>query len=112
WGEAGRPLFMPKNFNESFSGPVLMGDALGRSLNVPAVRVAATLPKGQLLEKLREIGFASLDHGADWYGLGLTLGNGEVTLLELAQGYAMFARGGRACRATPFTGEPAGETQV
>jgi penicillin-binding protein 1C len=102
WGEAGRPLFMPKNFSESFSGPVLMGDALGRSLNVPAVRVAARLGRGELLEKLRQIGFASLDQAADFYGLGLTLGNGEVTLLELAQGYAMFARGGRICRATPL----------
>ncbi len=112
WGEVGRPLFMPKNFSESFSGPVLMGDALGRSLNVPAVRVAARLGHGELLEKLREIGFTSLEHDADWYGLGLTLGNGEVTLLELAQGYAMFARAGRNCTATPFAAAPSKDSQA
>ncbi len=38
-----------------------------------------------LLERLQAAGFASLDQPAQHYGLGLTLGNGEVTLLELAQ---------------------------
>ena len=108
WGPVGKPLFMPKNFNESFAGPVLMGDALGRSLNVPAVRVAASLPHGALLDKLHEAGFA-LPRGADHYGLGLTLGNGEVTLVELAQAYALFARHGVGCRATPLVApQPAG----
>ncbi|MFC2155412.1 penicillin-binding protein 1C [Acidobacteriota bacterium] len=92
-------LFSPKNYSEKLYGPVLMKEALGRSLNVPAVRVANAVGINDLLMRLRAAGFASLDKDAGYYGLGLTLGNGEVTLLELAQGYAMFARDGIPCQA-------------
>jgi penicillin-binding protein 1C len=43
---------------------------------------------------LRELGLSTLDRPADHYGPGLTLGNGEVRLLELANAYATLARGG------------------
>jgi penicillin-binding protein 1C len=92
-------LFTPKNYSEHYSGPVLIREALGRSLNIPAIRIANAVGIQDLLERLRAVGFASLDRDANYYGLGLTLGNGEVTLLELAQAYAMFARGGLACKA-------------
>jgi penicillin-binding protein 1C len=106
YGDAATPLFVPRNFSQDYSGPVLAGEALGRSLNVPAVRVAETVGAAALLRRLHLAGFASLDRSAAYYGLGLTLGNGEVTLLELAQGYAMFAREGRTCAATPFARVP------
>ncbi|MFP2932959.1 penicillin-binding transpeptidase domain-containing protein, partial [Pyxidicoccus sp. 3LG] len=102
YGEADGDLFSPKNYSGDYSGPVLMGEALGRSLNVPAIRVARRVGLKPLLARLRDVGFTSLDAPAAHYGLGLTLGNGEVTLLELAQAYAMFARKGLTCRATPF----------
>jgi penicillin-binding protein 1C len=100
WGEPGTSWFSPRNYSNTYSGPVMLGDALARSLNVPAVHVAEEVGVDALLAKLREIGFVSLDAPASRYGLGLTLGNGEVTLVELAQGYAMLARGGSACRAS------------
>ena len=100
YGEVGGALFQPQNFSRDFSGPVLFHEALGRSLNVPAIRVAALFGAQELLTTLHQAGFVSLDQPASHYGLGLTLGNGEVSLLELAQGYAMFARGGRSCTAT------------
>jgi penicillin-binding protein 1C len=113
YGEVGGALFEPQNFSRDFSGPVLFHEALGRSLNVPAIRVAALLGAQELLTTLHSAGFASLDQPAAHYGLGLTLGNGEVTLLELAQGYAMFARGGRSCTATARLASAApGEHQV
>ena len=113
YGEVGGALFQPQNFSRDFSGPVLFGEALGRSLNVPAIRVAALFGAKALLSTLHSAGFASLDQPAEHYGLGLTLGNGEVTLLELAQGYAMFARGGRSCTATArLDTTSAGEHQV
>jgi penicillin-binding protein 1C len=102
WGEPGTSWFSPRNYSNGYSGPVMLGDALARSLNVPAVHVADQVGVDALLARLREIGFVSLDGPAGRYGLGLTLGNGEVTLLELAQGYAMLARGGMACRASGF----------
>lgn len=91
-------LFSPRNFSKTYNGPVLMYEALGRSLNVPAIRTLNYIGIEPLLKKLRQSGFSSLSQNADFYGLGLTLGNGEVTLLELAQGYAMLARGGYALK--------------
>ena len=105
--------YRPANFDRRHSGPVTIAEALGRSLNVPAVRVAGRLGAAALLDRLRALGFDSLDRPASHYGLGLTLGNGEVSLLELAQGYAALARGGRTCRAhgvagaSPPTGDQA-----
>jgi penicillin-binding protein 1C len=93
-----------RNYSHKVSGPVLLSEALGRSLNIPAVRVAKTVGIEALLQRLRAAGFASLKGSAAHYGLGLTLGNGEVTLLELAQGFAMLARGGLACSAQALSG--------
>jgi penicillin-binding protein 1C len=97
YGEADGRLFVPRNFAGGTSGPVLMGDALGRSLNIPAVRVARSVGVPALLARLRELGLTSLDREPAHYGLGLTLGNGEVSLFELAGAYAALARGGLAC---------------
>ena len=102
--DASGRVFAPQNFSKRFSGPVLMGEALARSLNVPAVRVANLYGAKALLDRLHDVGFASLDQGAGHYGLGLVLGNGEVTLLELATGYASLARGGRTCTASGVVG--------
>jgi penicillin-binding protein 1C len=76
----------------------MMGEALGRSLNVPAIRVAERVGAEALLARLRALGLSTLTRSAAYYGLGLTLGNGEVTLLDLAGAYAALARGGLTCR--------------
>ena len=93
---------------------MLAGEALGRSLNVPAVRLANAAGLDGVLATLHRAGFSTLEEDAGHYGLGLTLGNGEVTLVDLAQGYAALARGGRSCRAR-FTADapsPPGERVV
>lgn len=86
--------YAPQNYDRRFRGPVRIRTALANSLNVPAVFVLSRLGVARLLGALHEMGFRSLDKPADYYGLGLTLGGGEVTLLELAGGYATLARGG------------------
>ena len=83
-------LYIPRNYSEHFYGPVLMKQALGRSLNIAAIRTLNYVGIDSLLTRLRKAGINSLDRDADYYGLGLTLGNGEVTLLELAQAYSAF----------------------
>jgi penicillin-binding protein 1C len=105
YGAADGFLFSPQNYSQTFLGPVLMDEALARSLNIPALRVLAKIGPGALLDRLHAVGFASLDQPASHYGLGLTLGDGEVTLVELAQAYAMLARGGVTCTATGISGQ-------
>lgn len=86
--------FTPRNYDESFHGPVRLREALACSYNVPAVRLTERLGVGKLLDTLRAFGFSSLQRRAEHYGLGLALGNGEVSLLELASAYSALARGG------------------
>ena len=86
--------YAPRNYDNTFHGPVRLRVALGSSYNVPAVRVAEYVGVDRLLTCLRALGFASLTQSGRHYGLGLTLGNGEVTLRELVAAYAALARGG------------------
>lgn len=91
-------LHSPRNYDRTYAGPVPMGRALAASLNVPAIVTAQREGLGRLHRTLKALGFDSLDKPSEHYGLGLALGNGEVRLTELAQGYAALARAGRACR--------------
>ncbi len=90
----GDERFIPRNYDERYHGPVRIRTALGCSYNVAAVRMLERVGQPELLERLRKAGFRSLRHDPDHYGLGLTLGNGEVTLLELARAYAAIANRG------------------
>lgn len=86
--------YRPQNYDRRFRGPVRAREALGSSYNVPAVHLAEAVGATSLLGTLRDAGFVSLDRPADHYGLGLALGNGEVTLLALANAYRGLANGG------------------
>ena len=86
-------FYRPENYNRRCYGPVSYRTALGSSLNIPAVKVllAAGGPNA-LHERLRTVGLTTLEHPAELYGLGLTLGNCEGRLLELTNAYASLAR--------------------
>ena len=86
--------FRPRNYDETFHGQVSVRRALACSYNIPAVKAAEQIGTTQLLPFLRRLGFVSLTKSADFYGLGLALGNGEVKLLELVNAYATLGRGG------------------
>jgi penicillin-binding protein 1C len=86
--------YRPRNYDRRFHGPVRAREALASSYNLPAVHLADRLGVGSLLHVLREAGFTSLGRSAEYYGLGLALGNGDVTLLELANGYRALGSGG------------------
>ena len=101
-------LYLPQNYDREWKGFVSARTALGASLNVPAVRVAAMLGPDTLFERLRVLGFA-LPESAGWYGASLALGSADVSLLALTNAYRAFANGGRfspaalrgGARATP-----------
>ena len=87
-------LYAPQDYSHTFRGPVRVRAALANSLNVPAVRVLEQVGVPAFLERLHALGFAHLTRTPDYYGLGLGLGGGEVSLFELARAYAVLARGG------------------
>ena len=86
--------YTPRNYDRKFRGPVRAREALASSYNVPAVELASRVSTGALLHTLHLAGFESLTRDADYYGLGLALGNGDVTLIELANAYRALANGG------------------
>ncbi|MEM6292219.1 MAG: penicillin-binding protein 1C [Myxococcota bacterium] len=96
--EDGGAHYAPRNFDGGYLGPLPAREALAASLNVPVIRLAAdvaeTAGHDALLNRLRALGFDSLDRDAHHYGLALALGSGEVTPLALAQAYVALARGG------------------
>jgi len=83
-----------RNYSGQYYGPLRLREALGNSLNIPAIRTVDAIGRGLFLQRLRELGITSLRQGADYYGDGLALGNGEVSLFELVRAYAVLARGG------------------
>jgi len=86
-------VYSPNNYNHRFYGPVSLRFALGNSLNVAAIRPLQSAGGAESLHRrLRELGIATLDHSPEYFGLGLTLGNAEVRLLELANAFASLAR--------------------
>ncbi|MCK7531782.1 MAG: penicillin-binding transpeptidase domain-containing protein [Marinilabiliales bacterium] len=84
--------FRPENSDFTYSGAVPAGDALARSLNIPAVRMLQMLEEERFLNQLHRMGFTTFDKPASHYGLSLILGGGEATLWELAGAYASMAR--------------------
>lgn len=87
---------LPENYDRAYRGPVTLRRALACSLNVPALRelndLGGPAPLHHLLVRL---GFSTLGDDPHAAGLGLTIGNAPVRLLELTNAYATLARGGR-----------------
>jgi len=86
--------YRPRNYDETFHGPVTVRTALANSYNIPTVKLLDALGVERMLEVARAMGVHSLDQASDWYGLSLTLGGGEVTLLDLTSAYHTLANGG------------------
>lgn len=84
----------PQNFSGRFTGPVSARDALILSLNIPAVDLAERVGVRRFYGTLKRLGLRGLTRPPEAYGLGLALGNGSVSLVDLANAYACLARGG------------------
>jgi len=91
----GAGLHSYRNYSRSYHGLLRLRDALGNSLNVPAVHTVQFVGVGQFLQTLHDLGIHSLDAHPNFYGDGLALGNGEISLLELVQAYASLAASGQ-----------------
>lgn len=89
--------YTPKNYDGQFRGPVSLRQSLGSSLNIPAVKSLATVGLEEFLTLAYEMGIETFEPTVDnlqRFGLALTLGGGEVYMLDLASAYSIFANGG------------------
>lgn len=99
----GMGLHKFRNYSHTFYGRIPLRDALGNSLNIPALETIAFVTPQRYLNQLHALGFASLTQPAHFYNDGLALGNGEVTLLEMVQGYSVLANRGIFRPLTPLS---------
>lgn len=93
-GAIGQGQHNYQNYSRHHYGPIRLRVALGNSLNIPAVLAAKFVEPQAFLQTLHQLGFESLDQSAEHYGLGLALGNGEVSLFEMVQAYMVLAANG------------------
>ncbi len=93
----------PRNYDGRYHGPLRARQALACSVNVPAAALLAEVGTSELLDVLHAAGLDTLDRGADEYGLGLTLGAGEVRLDQLTAAFAALLRGGEWRLPTAWT---------
>jgi 1A family penicillin-binding protein len=96
-GGAGQPDYIPVNYDNKFVGPIQMRYALANSRNIPAVKTLAKVGIKDVLTTATDMGLTTLPPTNDTLkrvGLSLTLGGGEVRLLDMATAYSAFVNKG------------------
>lgn len=96
-GGEGQKDYEPKNYDGKFRGPVSLRTALASSLNIPAVKLLSLVGVDNMLRQAFDMGFVTLEPTATNmrnFGLSVTLGGGEVHLIDSVSAYSSFANGG------------------
>ena len=97
YGGEGQPDYEPVNYDGKFRGPIQLRYALANSVNVPAVKMLAMVGIKDVLTTATDMGLTTLQPTKETLqrvGLSLTLGGGEVRLLDITDGYSAFMNGG------------------
>ncbi len=90
----GQPPYIPQNYDGEFRGAISLRSALAESRNIPAVKVLASYGVTNMLELGKKMGITTWNDPSH-YGLSLTLGGGDVKLIDLAQVYSVIANYGK-----------------
>ena len=88
-----QPPYTPKNYEGNYRGNLTLRSAFAESRNIPAVRVLSSYGVDKMIDLGKKMGITTWQDPKN-YGLSLTLGGGEVKLLDLAQVYATLANYG------------------
>lgn len=89
----GDPPYAPVNYDGAFHGNVPLRVAFANSFNIPAVKVLNTVGIDTFVAMGRSMGIESLKDASD-YGLSVTLGSADVTMMDMATAYGTVANGG------------------
>ncbi len=90
----GANSYSPVNYDGKFRGPVSLRQALGSSLNIPAVKLLATIGIDSFFQTARDLGISTFNNPAR-FGLSLTLGGGETRMIEMMGAYGAFSQNGQ-----------------
>jgi membrane peptidoglycan carboxypeptidase len=97
----GQPPYTPKNYDSKYSGNLTLRNAFAQSRNIPAVRVLASYGVKNMIEMGKKMGITTWED-ENRFGLSLTLGGGEIKLIDLAQVYATVANYGKKPDISPI----------
>lgn len=88
--------YVPKNYDGSFYGPMTLRYALGKSRNIPAVKAYFLAgEEDDVIDFAKPFGFDGLSYDPEYpYGASIALGTANVTPLEMAEAYSVFANNG------------------
>ncbi len=98
---AGAPAYSPVNYDGRFHGRVTLRAALANSYNIPAVKTLNSIGIERMLATGKRLGIKSWDN-SNRFGLSLTLGGGEVTMMDLATVYGTLANQGERAELNPI----------
>ncbi len=98
------PPYVPENYDREYHGPVRLRNALANSFNIPAIWVTHKAGIKNIIDVSHRMGITTLN--ADYYGLALTLGGGEVKPIDIAYAYGVMANLGT------MSGEPVPEVDI
>lgn len=104
---ANPPVYVPENYDRKYHGYQRMRLALARSYNIAAVQALRLAGVDNVIRLAHKMGITTLDRGLDFYGLALTLGGGEVKLLDMVYAFSVFATTG-SMNGTPVLEERPG----
>ena len=91
--DQGGKTYSPINYDGVFHGPVSIRTALGSSYNIPAVKLLATIGIEDMIKTARELGISTFNNPQN-FGLSLTLGGGEVKMIDMISVYGTFSQNG------------------
>ncbi len=97
----GDKKYSPVNYDSRFHGPVSVRTALGSSYNIPAVKMLATVGLNNMIQTAREMGITTFTDPHQ-YGLSLTLGGGEVRMIDMMSVYTTLSQLGTKKAITPI----------
>jgi len=89
----GQPPYQPQDFAGKYHGILSVRTSLGNSKNIPAVKMLSLIGVPNLLNTAHEMGITTLTD-PDRFGIALTLGGGEVKMLDMITAFSVFATGG------------------
>jgi membrane carboxypeptidase/penicillin-binding protein len=97
----GQPPYIPQNYDGKFRGKIALRSALAESRNIPALKVLSSYGVAKMIEQGQKMGITTWDDPSR-FGLSLTLGGGDVKLIDLARVYATIANYGKIPTITPI----------
>lgn len=90
--DGANPPYVPRNYDLREHGMVTVRSALANSYNIPAVRTLQEVGLPDFLSLMQRVGVTTLTRPD--YGLSLSLGGGEIPLIELTTAFGVLAAGG------------------